>query len=230
MFPSHDPDSPDQSQSGGFEIDLGGYTQGGNVWENAFSIIKGKLPTNKVRLAYDGTSRCILLGTTTTIWTIPTLAVTDLLVGYNILDGWETGWSASIITSETGLTNIVEPTLQGTTPTETVITTGFASGWSGSLRLWKNKENKASLLLSLVNNVDIVAGTTVLYTLAVGDRPKYEVCLTVNLWTNGGVSVANSFANIVISTNGEVQLRTVTSTTLTTARQIRAFTVDFYLA
>lgn len=114
------------------------------------------------------------------------------------------------------------------TPTEISITTGFASGWSGSIKYRKNQENQTTLILSLVNNTDIVAGLTLLYTLPVAIRPLVDIKTTINLYAAAQYSIANSFANIIILTSGEIYVYPVTGTTLTDARLIYAVTFTYY--
>ena len=93
---------------GTWECIIGGYnyTEG---WYNYSAEIRGSAPFSQVRLAHDGSKCVILLGTTETVWRYAKVAISDMLVGGSIYN-WETGWSASIITSETGLTKIVTPT------------------------------------------------------------------------------------------------------------------------
>lgn len=97
----------------GWEIIVNGYNATtGPQWLATSVEQRGTAPP-AVRLAHDGTTCCILLGTTATVWNAPQVAVTDLLVGYLNSTGWGSGWSTSILAAETGITNIVTPTILG---------------------------------------------------------------------------------------------------------------------
>jgi len=82
------------------------------AWFYTTAKLNGNSPFSKVRFAHDGSKCCLLLGATDTAWGYLGVALLDLLITFNNRDGWETGWSASIITSEAGLTNIVEAKMQ----------------------------------------------------------------------------------------------------------------------
>ena len=76
-------------------------------WQAYGAEVTGNAPFTSVRLAHDGTYNCILLGTTATVWSSAKITVTDVLVGSSNFTGWGTGWTISLITSETGITDIV---------------------------------------------------------------------------------------------------------------------------
>ena len=80
----------------------------------------GAFPFSSVRLADDGTYNCILLGTTATNWgTGGAIQFSiDVLTGDNLAPGWNTGWSSSYITSETGITTLDTFTVHGPAVTD----------------------------------------------------------------------------------------------------------------
>jgi hypothetical protein len=93
-------------------VNVGGYNYintGG--WINYYAEIEGAAPFNKVRLAYDGTNVCILLGDTLTTWSYSRIWVTDVMVSHNNITNYGSGWSISTLTSETGISAIVEPVI-----------------------------------------------------------------------------------------------------------------------
>jgi len=95
-----------------WSVIVGGYNYSGTpTWYNYFAEIHGASPFNKVRLAHDGAKNVILLGTTSSSWSYPKIAVTEFMAGHSSITGWDTGWSISWITDETGITNIVTPTI-----------------------------------------------------------------------------------------------------------------------
>ncbi len=96
------------SGQGAWECIVGGYNYAGG-WINFSAEIRGPAPFSQVRLAHDGSKCVILLGTTGTDWRYAKVAISDMLVGSAIYN-WETGWSASVVSDETGITNIVTPT------------------------------------------------------------------------------------------------------------------------
>lgn len=60
-----------------------------------------------VRLGYNGSKCCILLGTTTTNWSYPQIHLSRVITGYSNQTTWSTGYSISVITSESGYSGIV---------------------------------------------------------------------------------------------------------------------------
>lgn len=87
---------------------VGGYNYTSQAWYNTSVSILGN-NNYKVRLGYDGSKCCILLGSTTHVWHYPKVIVRNVMStfsGYMALNGT---WNTSVITSETGLSSIVEP-------------------------------------------------------------------------------------------------------------------------
>lgn len=94
------------------KIIVSGYNYGSGVWVNTSLQIVGSLPSNVVRLGYNSnTSKCcILIGTTSTVWAYPQIYVSKVTQGFGNSADWSTGWTISVITSETDITAIVQPT------------------------------------------------------------------------------------------------------------------------
>lgn len=64
---------------------------------------------NTVRLAFDGTNACLLIGITGTVWQYPKVSITNVVLGHTgaVDAGWTSGtWTASFLTSEAGITGI----------------------------------------------------------------------------------------------------------------------------
>jgi len=96
--------------NGPWQVVVGGYNYAGSpqAWWSPRADILGKVPSTSVRVGYDGTRCCILLGITSTVWSLPQVRVTQALLGFGgLTNDWTTGWSISVITDETGITNIV---------------------------------------------------------------------------------------------------------------------------
>jgi hypothetical protein len=72
-----------------------------SVWTEGFT------PFSSVRLAFDGTKACLLLGTTATVWSYPAIVIDKVVVSYTNADKWATGWGSALVTSEAGYTSIV---------------------------------------------------------------------------------------------------------------------------
>lgn len=93
-------------------ITIGGYnyTGGGTAsnagWKNIGYHTKGSY-SKGVRLAYNGSKCVILLGTTTTTWSYPKVYLKTVYTGHNSQTIWGGTSTISLITSETGYTNIV---------------------------------------------------------------------------------------------------------------------------
>lgn len=99
----------DYTTNGAFTLVAGGYTYAPVTnWLsiNYSATLTGKAPFTSVRFAHDGTSYCLLLGTTSTTWQYPKVWVETVDVGYTneANTAWTTGWSITQITDETGIT------------------------------------------------------------------------------------------------------------------------------
>lgn len=93
------------TEYGAWSLLLGGYNNTGPSWYGATARLVGQAPFTQVRWGHDGTKCCILLGTTSTTWAYLHAVLKHLMVTYaGADDGWGTGWSVSIISSESGIT------------------------------------------------------------------------------------------------------------------------------
>ena len=100
------------SNIGPWELLVGGYNYSSTTaWINTSATLTGKAPFTRVRLAHDGSVNVILLGDTTTVWSIPKVQVSELVAGYSNVTGWGDGWTISVITNESSITDIYEPNL-----------------------------------------------------------------------------------------------------------------------
>ncbi|MCX7758991.1 MAG: hypothetical protein N2169_05220 [bacterium] len=107
----------DYSTNGAWELVVSGYNYDSSQnWLNCSAEIRGNAPFNQVRFAYDGSKNCLLLGTTSTVWQYPNLIVKEVAASFNTstLSTWGSGWTASLITDESGITKIVTPNLRKT--------------------------------------------------------------------------------------------------------------------
>gem|GEM_PF-6137039 len=88
---------------------VGGYNYAGSSqWVDQYGYTVGSAPFNSIRVGYDSSSSraVILLGTTSTSWAYPQIAITKVVTGYSSTDDWATGWDIENRTSETGITTI----------------------------------------------------------------------------------------------------------------------------
>ncbi|NLF35462.1 MAG: hypothetical protein GX585_05795, partial [Clostridiales bacterium] len=94
--------------NGASKIIIGGYTYGGgSYWVNTSYSVTGNY--NKgVRLAYDGTNVCILLGTPSTVWSYPKVFLSRISGNTTT---YTTAASISLITDESTLTAINTPAM-----------------------------------------------------------------------------------------------------------------------
>lgn len=89
----------------GNQIIISGYTYTDNRWYNYNSKVQGSL-TAGIRLGYDGTHHCVLIGTTSTVWAYPKVWFKTWMGGHSNKMNWVNGTppTISIITSESGYT------------------------------------------------------------------------------------------------------------------------------
>ena len=88
----------------GKEIIVSGYTYQDGNWYNYRASAIGGVMSKAIRLAYDGTNFCVLIGATNTSWPYTTVQLADIYSSYGAQP--ETGYAISLITSESGLSNI----------------------------------------------------------------------------------------------------------------------------
>lgn len=127
-------DGYDYSADGSWKLIAGGYSYLSTpAWTNNSAQIVGEAPFAKVRFAYDGSKVCLLLGTTTTVWSYPKIVVSKVIAGHTNHTGLEIGWSISCINTETGLANIFT-----ITDASSINNTGTISSNGGRLVLRDN--------------------------------------------------------------------------------------------
>lgn len=87
---------------------IGAYNYGASSsWVNTSLTTLGAYK-NGVRLAFDGTHTCILLGTTSTVWNYPKIVLSKIFSGYSgRAKVFNDGYKISVITSESGYSSIV---------------------------------------------------------------------------------------------------------------------------
>lgn len=110
-------------------------------------------------------------------------------------------------------------------PVETIITTGFASGWSGTLKITKTQEGQISYNIdTLIKTTDILTSGEIVYTLPLELRPtKGTRKLVVGLNSTSGY-VNNSALDIMVTTNGNMYVSNVGGVTAN-VRRINGVTI-----
>lgn len=99
-------------------------------------------------------------------------------------------------------------------PTETVITSGFAAGWSGQIKYGKTQENLLFLeFTQLLRNTIIGTTIEVVYTLPAGSRPAATQKGHVVGLDSGGNIIIGSLIEVIIATNGNISVVSVGSVT-----------------
>lgn len=109
------------------------------------------------------------------------------------------------------------------TPTETIITSGFASGWTGVLAYRKNQEGYVEISWNLTKSTDITSSNEAVYTLPTSVRPVSSTLIPivfVNLLTTpGNVTLFNSEAYVQVRTTGVFEIGAVVGAVTTNARK-----------
>lgn len=121
--------------------------------------------------------------------------------------------------------NLNVPTINNKVPsyaepaTEVVITSGFATGWSGRISYWKTQENVLIIDWDLTRDTDITSLNNTVYTMPSGTRPKYLQLKYVNLTTSTLTPIFNSEAIVQVSSSGVLQIGIITGAVSTNARR-----------
>lgn len=169
----------DYSGGNGYsKVLVGGYNYTSQAWYNTSVSILGN-NNYKVRLGYDGSKCCILLGSTTHVWHYPKVIVRNVMStfsGYMALDGT---WSTSVITSETGLSSIVEPIVNNQ------MTVGTSRSCSGNASTATNISNTGTVTLGSPTENNAITITQPSYTTG-----KPVKLLTFN-WYSDPWSIGN---------------------------------------
>ncbi len=140
------------------KILVGGYNyNGSSAWINTSVSILGSYDY-KVRLGYDGSKCCILLGTTTYNWHYPKVVVRNIMSGYTGYMALNGDWSTSFITTESGLSSIVEPVVN------TGMTVGTARSCSGNAATATNISNRGTVTLATATESNAITITQPSYT------------------------------------------------------------------
>lgn len=99
-------------------------------------------------------------------------------------------------------------------PVETVITSGFASGWSGEIRLGKTQEGiKYIHIVSLAKTSDISTGGDIPYTIPIGHRPIKTVSENLVGYSSSGLFKAGSSIQVRVQSDGVLALTSTGSVT-----------------
>lgn len=160
----------DFTSNSAWELVIGGYNYSSiPAWMNYSAELRGNAPFSQVRLGHDGSKCCILLGTISSVWGYPHIVVEEVIAGHSTVTGWETGWTISVITDETGISYIVTPTLRKMWHSEN---DGSGSGMDADLLDGKHAGNSSNqipisngilcsnLNAERVNGTKITVGTT----------------------------------------------------------------------
>ena len=168
----------DYSRNAYSKVLVGGYNYTTQAWYNTSVSILGNHGYN-VRLGYDGSKCCILLGSTTYVWHYPKVVVRNVMSafsGYMSLNGT---WNTSVITTESGLSSITEPVVND------LMTVGTSRTCSGNAATATNISNTGTVTLATATESNAITITQPSYT---GNQP---VKLLNFNWYNDVWSIGN---------------------------------------
>lgn len=177
----------------------------------------------------------VCLCDTTTMAGLPPLAGLYIVSTYGNanLTGtlWQTalhGATSNMYARTVGITDW-RPVAFAEAPTVTTITSGFASGWSGSI-VTRKSGNTVQVAINLTKNTD-VSVSELLYTLPIGLRPSDLMIPPLTLWDSGATaSIAGNSSYMLLSTNGELTLSQNTGSTTLNARRVFYFVISYIVA
>jgi hypothetical protein len=114
-------------------------------------------------------------------------------------------------------------------PVTTTITTGFASGWSGTIIVRKGLGNLCEFYADLTKTSDVV-GNEIIFTLPVGLRSLSNRIILINLFDTGGSPISGALYNFTFFTTGNLTIANGAGTTTTNARRILWIGSAYYSA
>jgi len=100
----------------------------GTIFSASNAILTPSAPFSSVRFGTDGTNLCILLGTTSTVWSYPAININEYFItsstGYTNVPN---NFSISLITSESGITIYDTPTIKTLATLESPVFTNIST-------------------------------------------------------------------------------------------------------
>ena len=207
------------NEYGASKITVGGHQWTTPVWYNPSVTIQGKY--NKgVRLAYDGSSYCIILGNAATVWQYPKVNVAKITGGYGNTVAMTGAWTSSIITDESALTNITSPTptaASSATKLATTRTIAIGTGATGTATAFDGTAN-ITIPITALNAGYLSSGTIPTARLS----GTYNIGISGKAATAGAADTAASATSAATATNlsgGSVSASTGSFSGLLTANK-----------
>jgi len=93
----------DHVSQSAWRADFAGLAGAGN-WSFCSGVLYPGCPFTTIRSGHDGQHLCILLGTTSTLWSYPSIYIPTVQISYIGMATVPSQWDISIITSESGIT------------------------------------------------------------------------------------------------------------------------------
>ena len=147
----------DYSRNAYSKVLVGGYNYATPAWYNTSVSILGNHGYN-VRLGYDGSKCCILLGSTTYVWYYPKVVVRNVMSAYSGYMSLNGTWNTSVITTESGLSSITEPVVND------LMTVGTSRTCSGNAATATNISNTGTVTLATATESNAITITQPSYT------------------------------------------------------------------
>ena len=197
-------------------ITIGGYNYNGGgtassaKWINIGYHTKGSY-SKGVRLAYNGSKCVILLGTTTTTWSYPKVYLKTVYTGFNSQTIWGGTSTISLITSETGYTNIVSAGRMDEFFGDTSVTGRLAVSGATTLDSTLTVASTGLFNLSTDATSTTAAAVRIVGGLAVGKQ----------LRVGGAVTLSSTLSvSSTLNVSGVVNANNATDATSTTAASL----------
>lgn len=170
---------------------VSGYNYSEGYWVNPSVTVLGNPTSNFVRLGYDGTKCCILIGRTNTQWNYPQIYVSKVTQGFSNSSDLTYGWTISFLTDETGLSAMVAPTPNINMPFNNYIHPKFTARSGGGAR---------HFITGISSNDE---GHITSLTTAPMGKPDIEASLTGNITSHGhDILLATDLRDVKPNTSG----------------------------
>lgn len=204
---------------GGWEAIVSGYNSSGWASAGHQVVLHGEAPFSQVRLCDDGANSIILLGDTGSQWYYPKISVAYAMMGHSNLTGWETGWSITAITDETGITTRRTPAIYHAPPDSRALTAGNGLTGGGDLSADRTFTLGTPSALS-ATSTDAV--TTTSHTHSIDSTiARSAITITAGDGLTGG---GNLTANRTVTLGTPSSLTATTTNAVTTTSHTHAIT------
>lgn len=121
-------------------LETGGLLNSSSAWVYPSVILSPNAPISTVTFGKDANNNtCIILGSVTTVWSQPSIMISEVIAGFSGASSMPTNFTVSMVTDISDITGIVTPTIKTLATLEGVRLTPITQGYDLNTLLIPNK-------------------------------------------------------------------------------------------